>query len=108
MRRPPVQIATPSSATDVRNEVKNLLRAAGIKDELPTPKTEIVACARLVQHGELDLAEYEATMVDETVTFFHKAFSKVLGFLDRRSEIIYIDPSIHDSRKLFVTYHEVT
>lgn len=108
MRRPPVQIATPESATEVTNEVKRLLRAAGIRDQLPTPKEEILACARLVERGELDLVEYEATLTDKTLRFFHRAVSKVLGLLDRRSSIIYVDPCIHDSRKLFITYHEVT
>jgi uncharacterized protein DUF955 len=107
VKKLPVQIATPNSAPDVTDEVRRLLRAAGVRNQLPTPKTDILACARLVESGELDLADYEATMIDKTVGFFHKAFSKVLGFLDRRSEIIYVDPSIHDSRKLFVTYHEV-
>jgi len=32
---------------------------------------------------------------------------KVLGFLDRRTKRIYVDPQLHDSRKTFVTYHEV-
>ena len=108
MRRPPVQIATPESVKEVTNEVKRLLRAAGIKEQLPTPKEEILACQRLVETGELDLAEYEATLTDKAFHFFHKATSRLLGFLDRRSDIIYIDPRIHDSRKLFVTYHEVT
>jgi hypothetical protein len=103
-----VQIATPESATEVTNEVKRLLRAAGVTDQLPTPKEQILACARLVERGELDLAEYEASLTDKTLRFFHKAVSKVLGLLDRRSNIIYVDPRIHDSRKQFITYHEVT
>jgi hypothetical protein len=107
MKRPPVQIATPESATEVTSEVKRLLRAAGITDQLPTPKEQILACARLVERGELDLAEYESTLTNKTLRFFHRAVSKVLGLLDRRSNIIYVDPGIHDARKLFVTYHEV-
>jgi hypothetical protein len=108
MRMLPVQIATPESATEVTSEVKRLLRAAGIKDRLPTPKEEILACQRLVETGELDLAEYQATLAEKSLRFFHKAVSKLLGLLDRRSHIIYVDPFVHDSRKLFVTYHEVT
>jgi hypothetical protein len=108
MRRPPVQIATPESATEVTNEVKRLLRAAGVRNQLPTPKVEILACARLLERGELDLAEYEATLKEKSLRFFHRAVSKVLGLLDRRSNIIYVDPCIRDSRKLFITYHEVT
>jgi hypothetical protein len=107
MKRPPVQIATPESAVAVTNEVKRLFRAAGVKNRLPTPKEEILACQRLVETGELDLAEYESTLANRALHFFHKAASKILGLLDRRSDTIYVDPRIHDSRKLFVTYHEV-
>ncbi len=67
-----------------------------------------MACQKLVETGELDLAEYEATLADKALRFFHKAASKILGILDRRSDIIYVDSHVHDSRKLFVTYHEVT
>jgi len=107
MRKPPVKIATPESAAEVTNEVKKLLRAAGIKDQVPTPKEEILACQRLVQTGELDLAEYETTLTHKTLHFFHKAVSKILGLLDRRTHTIYVATYVHDSRKLFVTYHEV-
>lgn len=107
MRRPPLQIATPETAMAVTDEVKRLLRAADVGEQLPTPKEQILACARLVERGELDLAEYEATLKEKGLRFFHRALSKVLGLLDRRSNIIYVDPSAHDSRKLFITYHEV-
>ncbi len=93
---------------EVTNEVRRLLRAAGVTNQLPTPREEILACERLVELGELDLAEYEATLTEKSLRFFHRAVSKVLGLLDRRSDIIYVDPCVHDSRKLFITYHEVT
>lgn len=108
MRRPPARIATPKSAQDITTEVKRLLRAADIREQLPTPKENILACTQLVLTGELDLAAYEATLAQKALRFFHKALSKVLGLLDRRSEIIYIDPHIHYSRRPFVLFHEVT
>jgi len=108
MRKPPIQIATPNSAADVTGEIKKLLRAADVGSQLPTPKAAILACARLVESGELDLEEYRSTIVDKSLRIFHRAIGKVLGFLDRRSHVVYVDPSILDSRKLFVTYHEVT
>jgi IrrE N-terminal-like domain len=108
MRRVPVRIATPESAAEVTDEVRRLLRAAGIRTQLPTPRAEILACQRLVETGELDLEEYKATLADKALRIFHRAASKILGILDRRTEVIYVDPNIHDSRKLFVTYHEVT
>lgn len=106
--KPPARIATPESAADVTREVRRLLRAAGIRKELPTPREAVLGCAKLVETGEIDLAEYEATLTEKTLRLFHRAASKVLGLLDRRSEIIYVDPAIHISRRTFVTYHEVT
>lgn len=107
MRQVPARIATPESAVDVTAEVRRLLLAAGVKDQLPTPKAEILECRKLVEAGELDLAEYKTGLFDKTLSFFHTAVSKVRGLLDRRSEIIYVDGQLHESRKLFVTYHEV-
>ena len=106
MKTPP-KIATPRSADAVTAEVRRLLRAAEVRDQVPTPKSAVIACAQLVETGELDLAEYEESLSERASDFFHKAISKVLGFLDRRTKIIYVDPGLHDSRKTFVTYHEV-
>src|SRR5713226_9256359 len=106
MRTPP-QLAVPASAEAVTAEVKKLLRAAGVRGQIPTPKSQILACTRLVETGELDLAEYEESFSEKASGFFHKAMRKVRGFLDRRTEQIYIDSQLRDSRKTFVTYHEV-
>ena len=108
MKKLPPQIAAPTAADEVTAEVKKLLRAADVKDQLPTPKPEILACTRLVETGEFDLAEYEASFTDKALAVFHKALSKVRGLLDRRSEQIYVDPLIRDTRRLFITYHEVS
>ncbi len=105
--KPPPQLVVPASAMDVTAEVKRLLRAAEVKGRIPTPKLQILACARLVETGELDLAEYEESFSERATLFFHKAMNKVRGFLDRRTEQIYIDQSLSDPRKAFVTYHEV-
>ena len=57
--------------------------------------------------GDLNLEDYEESLTEKASGFFHKAMNKVLGFLDRRAKQLYVDPQLHDSRKLFVTYHEV-
>jgi hypothetical protein len=105
--KPPPKLAMPPSAEAVTTEVRRLLRAAEVGRELPTPKTRILACARLVEAGELDLSEYEESFSEKASAFFYKALGKVRGLLDRRTKQIYVDPHLHDSRKLFVTYHEV-
>ena len=106
MRTPP-KLAVPFSAEAVTAEVRKLLRAAEVGSLVPTPKARILACARLVETGELDLAEYEQTLSEKASDCFYKAMKKVLGLLDRRTKRIYVDPQLHDSRKTFVTYHEV-
>jgi hypothetical protein len=107
MRELPAQIRTPRSASEITSEVKLLLRAAGVKTSLPTPKSEILACARLVEAGELDLAEFEESFTERARELFHRAFSKVRGFMDRRTHLAYVDPSLPDPKRSFVTYHEV-
>jgi hypothetical protein len=105
--RTPAQIAIPSSSAEVTAEIKRLLRAAEVLGKIPTPKDQILACAKLVETGDLDLREYDATFSERASGFFHKAWGKVLGFLDRRTQEIYVDPLLSDSRKIFVRYHEV-
>jgi len=106
MRTPP-KLAVPRSADAVTDEVRKLLRAAEVGTQLPTPRAQILACTRLIQTGELDLTEYERSFSEKASDFFYRAMKKVRGFLDRRTKHIYVDPSLHDSRKTFVTYHEV-
>ena len=108
MKKLPPQIDVPESAEEVTAQVKRLLRAAEVGNEVPTAKSAILACAELVETGELDLRDYEASFKDKARGFFYRAMSKVYGFLDRRTQLIYVDSQLHDSRKLFVTYHEVT
>src|SRR5216684_9016448 len=105
MRMPP-QLAVPSSSLVVTDEVRKLLRAAGVRGQIPTPKSQILACARLVEIGELDLSLYEESITERTVNLFYKAMNKVRGFFDRKTKQLYVDPTLYDSKKTFVTYHE--
>src|SRR4051794_25544550 len=104
----PPSIQVPASAPDISDVVQKLLRAAGVGETLPTPKEEIIRSARLVESGELDLAAYEETLTEKARGFFRKAMGKVLGFVDRRTEMFYVDPEIRGPRRKFITFHEVT
>lgn len=106
MRMPP-HLAVPSSAHAVTDEVRRLLRAADVRGLIPTPRSQIIACARLVETGELDLSLYEESITHKAVGLFYKAMNKVRGFFDRSTKQLYVDPELHDSKKTFVTYHEV-
>lgn len=106
MRMPP-QLTVPSSAGAVTDEVQKLLRAAGVRGQIPTPKPQILACSCLVESEELDLSRYEECIAGKAVGLFYKAMNKVRGFFDRRTKHLYVDPALTDSKKTFVTYHEV-
>jgi len=106
MRTPP-QIAIPASSAEITDEIKRLLRAADVLGTIPTPKDRVLNCAKLVETGELDLREYDGSLREKASGFFHKVLGKVLGFLDRRTHEIYVDPMLSESRRIFVTYHEV-
>lgn len=98
----------PKSSQEVKKQVKYLLSAAGVNEQLPTPKEDIIACAKLVEIGKLDLPNYEERWFKKGANFLKNALSKIKGLLDFKEEIIYINPKIHHSQKTFVTYHEVT
>jgi hypothetical protein len=100
-------MALPPSALAVSDEVQKLLRAAGVRGQIPTPKSQILACTRLVGTGELDLALYEESIAKRATSLFYKAINKVRGFFDRRTKQLYIDPGLRDTKRTFVTYHEV-
>ncbi len=107
MRNPPERIAVPDSAHEVTEHIKMLLKAAGVGHQLPTPKSQILDCAQLVEAGELNLEEYKQTLSDKAHVFF-RAISKILGLLDFNQHIVYVNPGVPASRKNFVTYHEVS
>ena len=96
------------SSEEINKLAKHLLSAAGVKNRLPTPKEDIVATAKLIEIGAIDLSDYEEGWLKKGANFLKSAFSKVKGLLDFKEKIIYVNPDIHYSQKTFVTYHEVT
>lgn len=104
----PPKLAIPASANSISAEVRRLLRAAEVGGRLPTPKPDILECARLVETGSLDLEEYELSRIERLTESFHRAWGKIHGFFDRKTEEIYVDPQLHESKRIFVTYHEVS
>jgi len=96
------------SSEDIKKQIKLLLSAAGVKDKLPTPKEDIVATAKLVEIGAIDLSKYEERCLARGIGILRGALSKLKGLLDFREKLIYVNPDIHQSQLTFVTYHEVT
>lgn len=104
----PARIAVPDSRDAITKEVKRLLRAADAYGRIPTPREDILNCAELVESGDLNLSDYEESFTRKAFGFLHKAVEKVLGFLDYRIDLVYVDPKIHPNKRNFVTYHEVS
>lgn len=96
------------SSEEIKKQIRHLLSAAGVKDKLPTPKEDIIACAKLVEIGEIELSKYEKDWLKKGSDLFESVLSKIKGLLDFKEKIIYANPNIHHSQKTFVTYHEVT
>lgn len=96
------------SSEEIKKQVRHLLLAAGVKNKLPTPKEDIVTCAKLVEIGEIELSKYEEGWLKKGSDLLRGALSKIKGLLDFKEKIIYANPTIHHSQKTFVTYHEVT
>lgn len=96
------------SSEEIKKQVRHLLSAAGVKNKLPTPKEDIVTCAKLVEIGEIELSKYEEGWLKKGSDLLRGALSKIKGLLDFKEKIIYANPTIHHSQKTFVTYHEVT
>ena len=46
------------NVAEIQTHVRRLLKAAGVGNKLPTPKEDIVECAKLVALGEVDLRQY--------------------------------------------------
>lgn len=96
------------SSEDIKKQIKRLLLASGVGDKLPTPKDDIVAFAKLVKVGQLDLSEYEEGWLRKGINLVKIAFSKIKGLIDFQEKVIYVSPEIHPAQQSFVTFHEVT
>ncbi len=99
---------TTESTSEIKKQVKLLLKAAGVGDKLPVPKEDIVTCSKLVEIGQLDLSKYEEDWLGKGLNILKNALSKIRGLIDFKQKVIYVDPNIHPAQKTFVTYHEVS
>lgn len=96
---------------EIKAHVSNLLNAAGVGNQLPTPKDDILKCAKLVEFGLLNLEEYKDTWSQNQWRSIRKVLAsgltKVKGFLHFESGLVYVDPQSHPAAVPFITYHEV-
>jgi len=97
-----------SQYSDIKKHVKQLLLAADIKDELPTPIDRLISCANLVEAGVIDLSQYKEHWISKSTNLLKSAFKKIIGILDYRTNLIFTSPDLHPSKKNFLNCHEVT
>ena len=101
----------PQTLIDIRQQADLLLKKAGAYGKFPTPISDIVAAANLTVAQEASLDSgflshlYKSLRIPSKT--IKRALDKVLGLLDGRDRTIYLDHSVHQSKKPFLTLHEV-
>jgi len=108
MARIPLKNTEPESARDIEKYARRLLRAADVGDRLPTPKEDILKCSELVLSGGIDLDDYAESYLRKKSRALISGLGKILGILDVRDKTVIISPDVPESRKPFVTFHEVS
>ena len=95
------------SAEDIEKISRNLLLSAKAWGKRPTPVDDIVRFANLQIEMGVDLSTIEPGFFSRNFQFAKQAVKKVVGIIDRREKIIYLDHTQNPSRKNFVKLHEV-
>ncbi len=92
---------------DVRRYAYAMLRKAAVGDRLPTPVDDIVACAKLMVSQNVSLNQKSKDLVLQFPLLLRQAMRKVVGLVDLREDVIYLDQQILPQKRNFVTLHEV-
>lgn len=98
-----------SSRDEIVASAERLMRAAQIRDELPTPVDRLLEVAKL-SRGSDDLFADET--IERAPAHVRDAIRKLRGrvhaVLDRRTRTVYVDPAIsHEGRRRFRALHEI-
>jgi hypothetical protein len=94
------------SAADIEKICRNLLKQSKSWGVFPTPVEKIVAYANLTIEAGIDLSKVDPGFLSR-FEFVPKWAKKVLGMLDYRQKVIYLDHTQQPQKKGFVTVHEV-
>lgn len=87
----------------IQKHADQLLREAAAYGTFPTPVKDIVSAAKLKLKPMTELPIPDG--VDPAA--IKKAMNKLQGFLDRRDRTIYLDRSLHSSRRKSLALHEI-
>lgn len=92
---------------DVTHYASLLLLQAAVGDRLPTPVDDIVACADLIVSREVTLSQKSKELFHQFPLRLRSAVRKVVGLVDLREDVIYLNHQLLPQRRNFVTLHEV-
>jgi hypothetical protein len=92
-----------ADAAHIQKHADQLLREASAYGRFPTPVKDIVSAAKLKLKpmDELPIPDCGDPAA------IKRAMSKLQGFLDRRDRTIYVDRSLHTSRRKSLALHEI-
>ncbi len=108
MIRPDDSTLPSNSYADVRRQADLLLRKANAYGRFPTPVDDLIAAANLsvAQDDTLD-SSFLSKLYRKVEGGIKRALDKVLGLLDGQARTIYLDQSVHQKKKVFLSLHEV-
>jgi Zn-dependent peptidase ImmA (M78 family) len=92
---------------DIEKIARNILVSSKAWGRFPTPIEDIVTFTNLQLSKGIDLSKVEPDFFTSSFATLKRALSKVVGMVDLRQKIIYLDQSQNRNRKNFVTLHEV-
>jgi hypothetical protein len=98
-----VDVAT---LAEIKQHVNRALKDSGAVGVFPTPVSRIIAAANLSVDGAVSLDDGFFAKLYRAGAKVRRAVSKVLGVLDVKARLIYLDRTIHKTRQAFVSLHE--
>lgn len=106
MKKPDDSTLTPQEYARVK-EAESLLRKAGALGQFPTPVSLIMTAGKVKLAQEDFLNEsFLSSMRRKAGSALKRAFSKVLGLLDARDRLVFIDRAVKSVKQVFLKLHE--
>ena len=107
MTRPDDSTLSPQEHARVRQEAERLLRSADALGRFPTPVSIVMDAAKVTLADDDILDEgFLRSMRRRAHGLLRSALSKVLGLLDARERIIFIDRAVQAVKQTFLKLHE--
>lgn len=101
----------PDNASDIEQIVHSLLNESKAYDIFPTPIAKIANFSELVIDRGIDLSKVDTRFFSKFGSAINKllasALEKVVGAIDIREKIIYLDYTQHVGKQNFVKLHEI-